>query len=246
MHLSLIVMNRNGTGVGMTKAEQLDAVRKYLARYVSIPTAHLRNGMIGVGGEVSNVHPVRSEGKYHLEWRDSFGRRNWGRIGGYVDVTVTSAAAVRGSVLIDDGIEVEGYDVETYATALVDNEDAPCPFCQTEGHDVACSVYGIVYDNGVALYRNLDCCVSCVPTIIAERMDPTADVRVEISASAGVVNDRMADQDADSLPVVVVDPQAESRTAVEMLNDVLDRIEDTDSDTLMCGPDCTHVHSDAR
>jgi len=86
-----------------------------------------------------------------------------------------------------------GYSVATRMVDRVDNQGEPCEHCQVDGRVVDATIYGTA--DGVD--STVDCCVFCVPTVIA-MMDPCYAVHVELgdlatTATAG--DDRMHNQD---------------------------------------------------
>jgi len=93
-------------------------------------------------------------------------------------MTVRTAPRITGN-----GFLVDGYAIETFLVARVDNDGEPCEVCQTEGHVIDCAVYGVVLDEHACLYVAVECCAVCVPAVVAT-MDPTADVTVELSLAA--------------------------------------------------------------
>lgn len=113
-----------------------------------------------------------------------------------------------------------GYSVTTTMVDRVDNQGEPCEVCQEEPRYVDATVYGVVLGVNASLCQALDCCVYCIPAVIAT-MDPTVDVLVELG---------------DSLPKwtpPVVHPS---------LTDYLHG----DVDDRMHSQDCRCVHPDAR
>ena len=56
-------------------------------------------------------------------------------------MTVRTAPRITGN-----GFLVDGYAIETFLVARVDNDGEPCEVCQTEGRTIDCTVYGLAGD----------------------------------------------------------------------------------------------------
>lgn len=87
-----------------------------------------------------------------------------------------------------------GYAVTTTMVDRVDNQGEPCDRCAIEGRFIDATVYGVMGMDDVmaGLCVSLDCCVWCVPAVIA-LMDATENVKVELGDSLS--DDRMHGQD---------------------------------------------------
>jgi len=96
-------------------------------------------------------------------------------------MTVRTAPRITGN-----GFLVDGYAIETFLVARVDNDGEPCEVCQTEGRTIDCTVYGLAGDSFgpmTALFVTVDCCAVCVPAVVAT-MDTSEMITVELSLSS--------------------------------------------------------------
>lgn len=95
-----------------------------------------------------------------------------------------------------DVFGMPGYSVTTAMVDRVDNQGEPCEVCTLLGRYVNATVYGVVLGEHANLWMGVECCIFCVPAVIAT-MDPTADVAVELGNSQDdeMFDDRMHSQD---------------------------------------------------